>query len=106
MAKILNADEFESEVVKGSGVTLVDFYAEWCGPCKMIAPVLEELSSEMDGKANVVKVDIDKTPELAHVFEVMAVPTLIIFKNGKQMETIMGFQHKGLLRDKLNYYAG
>lgn len=106
MAKILNVKEFENEVINGSGVTLVDFYAEWCGPCKMIAPILEELSSEMYGKANVVKVDIDKMPELAHVYEVMAVPTLIIFKNGKPMEKVMGFQPKGILKDKLNYYAG
>ena len=106
MAKVINAKEFESKVINGSGVTLVDFYAEWCGPCKMIAPLLEDLSNEMKGKADVVKVDIDKTPELANTFQVMAVPTLIIFKNGKPMEKLMGFQPKGILRDKLSYYAG
>ena len=94
MAKILAGNEFETEVIKKEGVTLVDFFAVWCGPCKMIAPVLEELSTEMAGKANIAKVDIDQSADLADQYGISSVPTMIIFKDGKEAERIVGFQPK------------
>ena len=106
MAKILDQAEFDSLVLKGKGVVLVDFFATWCGPCKALAPVLEEVAAEIKDKASIYKVDIDQTQTLAQQYRVMSVPTMKIFKNGKVVETIVGLQSKGVLLDKLNYYAG
>lgn len=104
MSKVINSNEFEKDVLHGSGTVLVDFYAEWCGPCKMIAPVLEELDSELKEKAKIFKVDVDKSNDLAQKYEVMGVPTLIIFNDGKAVEKMMGFQPKQQLKDKLEKY--
>ena len=81
MAKIVSTEEFREEIK--NGVTLVDFFATWCGPCKMLAPVLEELATEMEGKAKIIKVDIDESAELADEFRISSVPTMMIFKDGK-----------------------
>ncbi|MHC1684448.1 MAG: thioredoxin [Clostridiaceae bacterium] len=105
MAKVLVGNEFETEVIKKEGVTLVDFFAVWCGPCKMIAPVLEELSTEMAGKANIVKVDIDQQSHLADEYRISSVPTMVIFKDGKEVERIVGFQPKQSLIAKLEKYS-
>jgi len=104
MAKVVNSSEFKSEVINSNDVVLVDFFAEWCGPCKMIAPALEELSREFEGKAKVFKVDVDKSGDIAGEFQVMAVPTLVIFKNGKVAETMVGFQPKNVLKNKLEKF--
>jgi len=93
--KVVNEKEFDEIVAKG--VTLVDFYADWCGPCKMIAPTLEQLSAELDGKAQIIKVDVDQQEALAMRFKVMSIPTLILFKDGKPVAQTMGFQPKGAL---------
>jgi len=93
--KVVNEKEFDEIVAKG--VTLVDFYADWCGPCKMIAPTLEQLSVELDGKAQIIKVDVDQQEALAMRFKVMSIPTLILFKDGKPVAQTMGFQPKGAL---------
>ncbi|WP_373483144.1 thioredoxin [Acetobacterium sp.] len=106
MAKILDQTEFDNLVIKGKGVVLVDFFATWCGPCKALAPVLEEVAEQVKDKASVYKVDIDQTQSLAQQYRVMSVPTMKIFKNGEVVETIVGLQSKGVLLDKLNYYAG
>ena len=105
MAKVINSIEFEKDVLNGDGAVLVDFYAEWCGPCKMIAPVLEELDNEMKGKAKIFKVDVDKSGDLAQKFEVMGVPTLMIFNDGKAVEKMVGFQPKQELKSKLEKYV-
>lgn len=105
MAKVLVGNEFETEVINKEGVTLVDFFAVWCGPCKMIAPVLEELSTEMAGKANIVKVDIDQHSHLADEYRISSVPTMIIFKDGKEVERIVGFQPKQNLIAKLEKHS-
>lgn len=105
MAKVINTSEFQREVLNKKGVVLVDFFAQWCGPCKMIAPILQELSAEVDDKAKIYKVDVDQSGELAMKYGIMSVPTMIIFKNGEAVEQMIGFQSKGILKAKLDYYA-
>ena len=72
-----------SELINSETPVLIDFYAEWCGPCKVLAPILKEIASEVDGKARIIKVDIDKNPSVADKYGIQAVPTLMIFKNGE-----------------------
>ncbi|MEG0166026.1 thioredoxin [Anaerorhabdus sp.] len=98
--KIINKNEFD-EITK-SGTVLVDFFATWCGPCKMLAPVLEELATDFEGKAKVVKVDVDQEQELAMKFGIMSVPTMILFKNGEAVEKIQGFQPKAQIAAVIN----
>jgi thioredoxin 1 len=74
---------FETEVLKASEPVVVDFWAEWCGPCRMIAPALEEIAGAMDGKVKVVKLNVDENPATASKYEIMSIPTLMIFKNGQ-----------------------
>lgn len=81
----------------GSGLVLADFWAPWCGPCKMIAPVLEELNSEMGDKVKIVKLDVDENPETAAKFGVMSIPTLLLFKDGEVVDKVVGFQPKDAL---------
>ncbi|NLL74305.1 MAG: thioredoxin [Erysipelothrix sp.] len=90
--KIVKTNEFD-DIVK-EGVVLVDFYADWCGPCKMIAPILAELSTELDGSADIVKVNVDEEGTLAQRFDVMSIPTLILFKDGKPVGRKTGFLPK------------
>lgn len=103
MSKIINNIEFQNEVLNKAGVTLVDFFAVWCGPCKMAAPVLDELSVDMEGRAKIFKVDVDQSPELAQRYGISSVPTMILFKNGRAVEKIVGFQPKAALKSKLEY---
>ncbi|MCH6267771.1 thioredoxin [Neobacillus citreus] len=89
----------------GSGLVLVDFWAPWCGPCKMIAPVLEELDAEMGDKVKITKLDVDENPQTASNFGVMSIPTLLVLKNGEVVDKTVGFQPKealaGLLQKHL-----
>ncbi|KAI4453771.1 Thioredoxin [Holotrichia oblita] len=102
MAKIIAGVEFENEVLKSDLPVMVDFYAEWCGPCKMIAPSLEALSQEMAGKAKVVKVDIDKESDIVTTYNIRSVPTLMFFKNGEVVDKIIGAVPKEVIFDKMN----
>ena len=95
----LTSQNFEAKT--GSGVVLVDFWAEWCGPCKMIAPVVEEVARDFEGKAVVGKVDIDASPDLAQRFRVNAIPNLKILKDGKVVDEIVGFADKKDIERKL-----
>ena len=93
----INDNEFDSKVINGSGAILVDFWAEWCGPCKQIGPILDELATEMSGKLTVAKVNIDKNPETPQKYGVRGIPTLILFKNGEAVATKVGSLPKSKL---------
>ncbi len=96
----LTDNTFESAVA--SGVTLVDFFATWCGPCKMLSPTVEEIASECDGSFAVYKVDIDECEDTAMDFGIMSVPTLIIFKDGEEAERMIGVQPKAAILSAIN----
>lgn len=102
MAKVIAGIEFESEVLKSDVPVLVDFFAEWCGPCKMIAPSLEDLSREMEGKAKVVKIDIDQANDIVATYGIRSVPTLMFFKNGEIVDKIIGAVPKETMEAKIN----
>ena len=99
---IVNATDqtFATEI--SEGVVLADFWAPWCGPCKMIAPVLEELDSEMGDKVKIVKIDVDDNQQTAGQYGVMSIPTLFVFKNGEKVDQVVGFQPKEALAQLLN----
>ncbi|HZF21240.1 MAG TPA: thioredoxin [Dongiaceae bacterium] len=86
----LNEGEFDTEVLKSNVPVLVDFYADWCGPCHAIAPTIEALSSEFEGKIKFVKVDVDANQEVASRYEIMSIPTIMLFENGKVEDSIVG----------------
>ncbi len=98
---IINKENFENEVLKNDKLTVVDFFATWCGPCQMLAPVLEKISNENDD-LNIVKVDIDESVELAIKYQVEVVPTLVIFKNGNLVKTLEGFRSEKELLEEIN----
>ena len=97
----LDEKNFEAEVVKSSTPVLVDFWAEWCGPCKVIGPVIDQLSVELQGKIKMTKVNVDEAPQLASRFNIMSIPTLLIFKDGKPVDQIVGAMPKDRLLAKL-----
>jgi thioredoxin 1 len=103
MAEVQEISEalFETEVVEASLPVLVDFWAPWCGPCKMIAPVLKELAEENNGRLKVVKVNVDENPDLASRFDVMGIPTMILFKSGEVVDSFTGAMSKQALVDKV-----
>ncbi len=95
-------NNFDGEVLKSDVPVVVDFFATWCGPCKMIAPIFEELAAEYNGKAKFVKVDIDESPELAANYKVRGVPTLMVFKGGEIKSTMVGAQPKAKIAEEVN----
>jgi thioredoxin 1 len=98
MAKMINETEF-NELLKSEKILVVDFGAEWCGPCKMIAPIIDELSTEYKENATIVKVDVDNTPELARKFGISGIPTLMFFKDGKLVKNQVGFVDKSQIKN-------
>ena len=99
---ILTDTNFDQEVLKSPTPVLVDFWAEWCGPCKMIAPILDELASEYDGKVKVGKVNIDEFQSIATQYGIRAIPTLLIFKDGEVAEQVVGLRSKRDLKANLD----
>lgn len=93
---------FESEVLKSEKPVLVDFFAEWCGPCKMLAPIIDELAAEYAGRAKVVKVDTDESGEVAAHYGIMGVPTVMIFKDGQKVDEQVGYVPKAALKKKID----
>jgi thioredoxin 1 len=102
ISKVTDAN-FSAET--GAGLVLADFWAPWCGPCKMIAPVLEELDSEMGDKVKIVKLDVDDNQETAAKFGVMSIPTLLVFKDGEVVDKVVGFQPKDALASVLEKHV-
>ena len=94
--------DFDEVVLKADLPVLVDFWAEWCGPCKMIAPIVEELSEEYAGKLDFAKLDVDSNPATAMAYGVRSIPTLLIFKGGKPVDQIIGAVPKGALKKKID----
>ncbi|GIO27757.1 thioredoxin [Ornithinibacillus bavariensis] len=101
--KNVTDQNFASETAEG--LVLVDFWAPWCGPCKMIAPVLEEIDGEMSDKVQIVKLDVDDNQETASKFGVMSIPTLLLFKDGNVVDQVIGFQPKEALVELINKHA-
>jgi len=97
--KYLNDDNFDKEIAQG--ITLVDFYADWCGPCRMMEPIIEELAEEMEGKAKIAKLDIETSQKVTSNFNVTSIPTLIVFKDGNEVQRIVGVKDKDALKEAL-----
>ncbi|OOB78357.1 MAG: thioredoxin [Epulopiscium sp. Nuni2H_MBin003] len=97
-----NEENFTAEALEADVPVLVDFYADWCGPCKMISPIIDELAQEYEGRVKIGKVDTDANRKLAATYKIMSIPTLLIFKNGEVVDTIMGAVPKTKLETKLN----
>ena len=93
---------FDEEIGAASEPVLVDFWAEWCGPCKMIAPILDEIATEQAGKVRVAKLNVDDAPDIARRFEVMSIPTLLVFRDGEVAKRIVGAKPKGALIEELS----
>ena len=102
MTVVVKDDNFKNEIKEG--VVLVDFWAEWCGPCQMMLPILEELSKDMEGKAKICKLNVDEAPNTAGEFRVMSIPTLIVFKDGEAVETLVWVQQADALKVTLEKY--
>ncbi|WKZ72382.1 MAG: thioredoxin [Ignavibacteriaceae bacterium] len=101
----INDSNFEEEVMKSPAPVLIDFWAVWCGPCRAIAPIVEQLAAEYDGKLKVGKLDVDHSPDLAVRFGVRSIPTLLLFKNGQVVDTIIGAVQKNVIVQKITPYV-
>ena len=100
----VNDENFDEEVLQSDIPVLVDFWAEWCGPCKLVGPTVEALATDYKGKLKVAKLDVDRSPEAAGRFGVRSIPTLIVFKDGKAQETAVGVRPKGQLAELIDQY--
>ena len=99
----LNNENFKAETA--AGVVVVDFWADWCSPCRMFGPIVKEVAKEVGGKAKVGKLNVDENQKIAEKFNIMSLPTILIFKDGKIMESLIGAQPAEILIEKINYYV-
>lgn len=99
--QLVDARNFETVVLNSSQPVLVDCFAQWCGPCRMLAPVLDQLASEFAGRANIVKIDVDQSPQLAEALRIQAMPTLVLFENGREVDRTVGAPSAAYLRQLL-----
>ena len=97
----LSDENFATEVEQGSGLTIVDFWAEWCGPCRAIAPILEQLATSYEGRMRVAKVDVDQNQKTTMRFNVRSIPALLFFKDGKHVDTVIGLTQKAALEARI-----
>lgn len=103
MAEVTFTDaNFEAEVLKSKGLVLVDFFAEWCGPCKMMAPSIEKLAKSYEGKVKIGKLDVDANNDIGQRYEIQSIPTIIFFKDGQIVEKLVGFQSEEALKQKID----
>jgi thioredoxin 1 len=102
MEKVVDLTDANFDETIGSGITLVDFWAPWCGPCQMQVPILEELAESVDGQAKIAKLNVDEAGDVAGRFGVQAIPTLLLFKDGKEVQRFIGVQSKETLIDAIN----
>lgn len=104
MVNVINDMNFHNEVTNSDVPVVVDFWATWCGPCKMLSPVMEEVSEELNGKAKFVKVNVDENPVAANEYRIASIPTVMIFKNGKQINSLVGFRPKNEIKSAIEQY--
>lgn len=102
MVKVIEEKDFKNEIKEG--LVIVDFFATWCGPCKMLSPVLEELSSEMEGKVKFLKIDVDECSDTANEYNISNIPAMVIFKDGEKKDLLVGFAPKENIKEKLEMY--
>ena len=102
MANNVTDSSFKKEVLESDLPVLVDFWAEWCGPCKMLTPIIDEISKELKGKVKVLKMNIDENPNIPSEYGIRSIPTIMLFKNGEQKDTKIGLQQKNSLLDWIN----
>lgn len=105
MATVITDENFEEEVLKSDVPVMVDFFADWCGPCQALMPVVDELSKEYDGKVKIVKVNVDESQATAQKYGVMSIPTLIFVKGGEEVDRLQGALPKNVLEEKLDAVA-
>lgn len=105
MAAKFTKENFQKDVKENAGLVIVDFFATWCGPCKMLTPIIEKLADEYEGKVLIGKVDIDQDPELAQAHNVMSVPTVIFVKGGEVVETLIGVQNRAKLIELIEKHS-
>jgi thioredoxin 1 len=105
MAVNFTDDTFQSDVLDADGLVMVDFWAEWCGPCRMLTPLIEELGEEMKDKVKVGKLNVDENPQIAAKFQIMSIPTVILFKDGEPVEGYIGVQPKDVYVDGINKHS-
>ena len=96
--------DFDEQVIKGKGLILVDFWAEWCGPCRMVAPILDELAVEYEGQVTIAKLNVDENREAASRFGIRSIPTILFFKDGAQVEQVIGALPKSALKAKVQQH--
>ena len=101
----LTENNFDAEVLKSPLPVLVDFWAEWCGPCRMLSPIVDEIAKELQGKLKVAKVNVDEAQEVAQRFNIMSIPTLLVFKNGEAVDMIVGAMPKANLLAKIKTHV-